>query len=31
MLTALITLAAFAGPLAWAALTARLTRKDGER
>jgi hypothetical protein len=28
MLTTLITLAALAGPLAWAALTARLTRED---
>jgi hypothetical protein len=28
MLTTLVTFAAFAGPLAWAALTARLDRKD---
>jgi hypothetical protein len=30
MLTTLVTFAAFAGPLAWAALTARLTREDGQ-
>jgi hypothetical protein len=29
MLITLITLAALAGPLTWAALTARLTREDG--